>query len=259
MKRSSRALVALAPRRLPRAGRPSPTKRRSARTSPSALPDFPKIDEVTKTAIPGIYELRIGTDILYTDEHGNYLIEGQLIDTKTRTNLTEQRISKLTAIDFKTPAAEGRDRLEAGHRRAKAGRLRRSELRLLQEVRARPAGGQGRHRLHLPLSDPRRRLAREVEADLVRQGQHQGLARLDDQGHARSTDSPDCDASVLQRNFAFGQKHRINGTPGLVFEDGSQQRRRARRRAGREAARRQPRQAAGLSAASGARHRAYIR
>ena len=34
--------------------------------------------------------------------------------------------------------------------------------------------------------------------------------------------SPNCDASALQRNFAFGKKHRINGTPGLVFEDGSQ-------------------------------------
>ena len=41
------------------------------------LPHFPKIDEVTKTPIPGIYELRIGTDMFYTDEQGNYLIEGQ--------------------------------------------------------------------------------------------------------------------------------------------------------------------------------------
>ena len=31
------------------------------------------------------------------------------------------------------------------------------------------------------------------------------------------------DTSALQRNFAFGQKHRIRGTPGLVFEDGRQQ------------------------------------
>jgi len=39
------------------------------------LPDFPKIDEVTKTPIPGLYELRIGTDVLYSDEQGNHLIE----------------------------------------------------------------------------------------------------------------------------------------------------------------------------------------
>ena len=66
------------------------------------LPQFPKIDEVSKTAIPGIWELRVGNDILYTDEQGNHLLEGQLIDTRTRTNLTEARIARLTAIDFKT-------------------------------------------------------------------------------------------------------------------------------------------------------------
>ncbi len=38
--------------------------------------------------------------MLYTDEQGNHLIEGSLIDTKTRANLTEARVSKLTAIDF---------------------------------------------------------------------------------------------------------------------------------------------------------------
>ena len=37
------------------------------------------------------------------------------------------------------------------------------------------------------------------------------------------SDSPQCDSSALQRNFAFGQKHRIRGTPGLVFEDGRSQ------------------------------------
>src|SRR5689334_18044754 len=64
------------------------------------LPDFPKIDEVSKTPIAGIYELRIGSEVLYTDEQGAYLIEGSLIDTKTRSNLTEARVAKLTAIDF---------------------------------------------------------------------------------------------------------------------------------------------------------------
>ena len=64
------------------------------------LTNLPKIDEVGKTPIPGVYEVRMGTEILYTDEQGNYLIEGSLIDTKARTNLTEARINKLTAIDF---------------------------------------------------------------------------------------------------------------------------------------------------------------
>jgi len=49
------------------------------------LPNFPAIDEVSKTPIPGIFELRVGTDVLYTDEQGQYVIQGSLIDTKTPT------------------------------------------------------------------------------------------------------------------------------------------------------------------------------
>lgn len=39
--------------------------------------------------------------IFYTDAEGNYLLHGNLLDTKARKNLTEERIEKLTAIDFK--------------------------------------------------------------------------------------------------------------------------------------------------------------
>ncbi|MGL6110308.1 MAG: DsbC family protein, partial [Rubrivivax sp.] len=66
------------------------------------LPQFPKIDEISKTPIPGLFEVRIGHEILYSDEQGNYLIQGNLIDTKTRADLTEARLSKLSAIDFAT-------------------------------------------------------------------------------------------------------------------------------------------------------------
>ena len=37
----------------------------------------------------------------------------------------------------------------------------------------------------------------------------------------RSPRAPTATSSALQRNVALGRKHRINGTPGLVFEDGT--------------------------------------
>ncbi|MBA4113394.1 MAG: disulfide isomerase, partial [Verminephrobacter sp.] len=64
------------------------------------IPQFEKIDEIQATAMPGLYEVRIGTDLFYTDAKGNYLIQGELFDTKARRNLTEDRITKLTAVDF---------------------------------------------------------------------------------------------------------------------------------------------------------------
>ncbi len=29
-----------------------------------------------------------------------------------------------------------------------------------------------------------------------------------------------CDTAAIQRNVAFGQKHKLNGTPAIVFQDG---------------------------------------
>ena len=67
---------------------------------PERLPNLPKIDEVVKTAVPGIWEVRIGADLFYTDDQGSHLFTGELIDTRTRANLTKERIEKLTAFDF---------------------------------------------------------------------------------------------------------------------------------------------------------------
>ena len=66
------------------------------------LPNLPAIDEISKTPMPGIFEVRVNqSDLFYTDAEGNYLIQGSMIDTKARVDLTEQRMEKLTAIAFK--------------------------------------------------------------------------------------------------------------------------------------------------------------
>ncbi len=37
---------------------------------PAHLPDLPRIDEVRATPLPGLYEVRLGADVVYTDEQG---------------------------------------------------------------------------------------------------------------------------------------------------------------------------------------------
>jgi len=62
-----------------------------------------KVEDVRKTPLPGIYEVRIGHDLLYVDERGQYLFyEGSLIEMKTQRNLTQERAEELLTIDFKT-------------------------------------------------------------------------------------------------------------------------------------------------------------
>jgi thiol:disulfide interchange protein DsbC len=185
------------------------------------LPDFPKIDEVSKTPIPGIYELRIGTEVLYTDEQGNHLIEGSLIDTKTRANLTEARVSKLTAIDFsKLPLKDAIVwKQGTGERKLvvfadpNCGYCKKFE-RDLQEVKNVTV-----YTFLYPIlggDSPEKSKKIWCAKDNTRAWRDWMIKGVPVQ------DSPDCDASALQRNFVFGKKHRINGTPGLVFEDGTQ-------------------------------------
>jgi thiol:disulfide interchange protein DsbC len=184
------------------------------------LPDFPKIDEINKTAVPGIYELRIGTDIFYSDEQGQHLIQGQLIETRTRTNLTQARIEKLTAINF-------------------------ASLPLKDAVVSKQ--GTGARRL-VVFSDPNCGYCKKLERDLVQlkdvtiytfiypilgedsADKARNIWCAKDQiktwrswmldGAEPLKAMGQCDPSVLQRNTEMGHKYRINGTPALVFENG---------------------------------------
>ena len=66
----------------------------------AAYPKF-KVDSVTKTQYPGLYEVFMGGQILYTDEKFNYLIaEGRLVDPKTKKDVTGERLEELTKVDF---------------------------------------------------------------------------------------------------------------------------------------------------------------
>jgi len=60
------------------------------KTLTERLPSLPKIEEISKTPMPGVFEIRVQcNEILYADAKGDFLIKGALIDTKQKLNLTE--------------------------------------------------------------------------------------------------------------------------------------------------------------------------
>lgn len=59
-----------------------------------------KVDGVRKTPYLGLYEVRLGNQLYYTDEKVTYIFDGSIIEAKTRTNLTEERINQISAIKF---------------------------------------------------------------------------------------------------------------------------------------------------------------
>jgi thiol:disulfide interchange protein DsbC len=61
-----------------------------------------KVDGVRRAPVAGMWEVQIGTDLIYVDDKGQHgFVEGQLIDLKSNRNLTQERVDELTAVNFK--------------------------------------------------------------------------------------------------------------------------------------------------------------
>jgi thiol:disulfide interchange protein DsbC len=183
---------------------------------------FPPIDEVSKSPIPGLYEVRLGSDIIYADEEGNHIfLESQLIDSRTRTNLTEARLNALGAIDF--PKLPFKDAIVW-------------------------KSGTGKRRL-VVFSDPNCGYCKRLEADLQKLKDitiytfiipvlgADSIAKSKNIWCAKdktatwlawmlkSQTPPEaqanCDAGAIERNSTLARKHRVRGTPAIVFPDNS--------------------------------------
>lgn len=63
------------------------------------FPDI-RIESLSKSPIPGLYELYYGGRIVYVDEKVNYVLQGPLLDAKGRWNLTAESLGKFAAIPF---------------------------------------------------------------------------------------------------------------------------------------------------------------
>jgi len=185
------------------------------------IPQFKTLDEVSKTAIPGLYELRVnGSEIFYTDAKGNYLIEGSLIDLKAQRNLTEERVNKLTAIKFEDLPLKDAFTIVRGNGKRKVavfedpncGYCKRFErdLQKVDDVTV--------YMFLYPI----------LGADSGEKSKAIWCAK--DPGKAwqdwmvREQPTPaapaGCDISALKRNTEFGHKYKISGTPTLFFTDG---------------------------------------
>ncbi len=184
------------------------------------IPQLQKIDEVTKSPMPGLYEVRVnGTDILYTDAEGNFLVQGNLIDTKQRRNLTEERIEKLTAIDFNSLPLKDAFTIVRGDGKRKmavfedpnCGYCKRFEADL-QKV--------NNVTVHMFLYPILSKDSHDKSKNIWC-AKDRSKAWLDWMVRDVPPAAGSCDTAALTRNIEFGKKHKITGTPTLIFADGS--------------------------------------
>lgn len=186
------------------------------------LPQIKAIDEVTKSPIPGLYELRInGHEIYYTDAQGNYLIEGNVIDLRAKRNLTEERVAKLTAIKFDDLPFKDAFTIVRGNGKRKlavfedpnCGYCKRFE-RDLQKI--------DNVTVYMFLY-PILGADSGEKSKAIWCAKDQGKAWMDwmvrDQAAPAATAG--CDTTALTRNVDLGRNHKITGTPTLIFGDGN--------------------------------------
>lgn len=182
------------------------------------FPNMGKIEHIKKTPYGGLYEVVIGEQLVYTDEKGQYLFDGRVIDAQTRRDLTEERRQQLFAIDFNAlPLNLAVKKIKGNGKRRMAyftdpncGYCKRLEKEL---------GKVSDVTLYLflyPIFQGSDEIVRNVHCakdpvkawdNLMLNGEKPATAR--------------CKVPTEQV-LALGRKMRVNGTPNLIFGNGAQ-------------------------------------
>jgi len=185
-------------------------------------PNQIQIESVTKTPLAGMYEVYADGQLHYTDEKASFLfLNAQMVDTDKKTNLTEERMSKLTAIRFDQLP------LNLAFKRVK---------------------GNGSRKLAV-FSDPDCPYCKRVEGDLAKlenvtiytflypidslhpQAREKAKRIWCSSNRTKAWDdalqrdvmpsaSPNCENPV-DKTVELGGKYKVTGTPTLVFIDGT--------------------------------------
>ncbi len=182
----------------------------------------PAVESVTRTGYGGLYEVVLKNgQLVYTDGETRFIIDGSLIDTATRLDVTQARMNQLSAIDF-------------------------SKLPLDQAVKL--VKGKGT-RVIATFEDPNcsycKRLAQEVARmddvtvytflypilgeDSTAKSTNIWCAREQERARVwtgwmvdgKVPEKADCDTSAITRNVELGRSLRINGTPTIFLANGT--------------------------------------
>lgn len=182
------------------------------------LPNFAPINEVSKSEVPGIYEVRInGSEIVYTDAGGNYLLMGKMIDVKSKRSLTDEHLERLNTVKFKDlPVADSITIVRGNGARKVAifedpncGYCKKLErdLQKLENVTI--------HVFLYPILGP----DSMEKSKGIWCAQDKSLAWQDwmVRNQAAQPAGPECETISIHRNIEFGKRNNIKGTPTIYF------------------------------------------
>lgn len=179
-----------------------------------------KIDSVNKTPYGGLYEVRMGPEIVYTDAKASFIFVGSILDNKATTNFTKQRVDQITKVNFnELPLDSAVKYVKGDGKRVIAifedpncgycKKFRRS-LQTLDNVTIYTF-------MYNILADDSAQKSRDIWCSPNR-------SKAWDEWMLEGKVAPTAPANCQTPNdkvFALGQKLRVTGTPTVIFTDGS--------------------------------------
>ncbi len=182
------------------------------------LPDA-TIKSVDKSPVPGLYEVNLGQQIVYSDASGNYLLMGDLVDTRTRTNLTEARLSETNKIDFAKLPFEDAVKVVKGNGARKIAVFSDPNCPYCKQLETtlKSVDNVTIYTFLYPILSPdSTSKSKSIWCSKDRSMAWEGWM-LD---HTVPTAAATCDTTVLDKNVKLGQSIKVDGTPTVFLADG---------------------------------------
>lgn len=174
--------------------------------------------EVTKTTF-GWYEVYAGGRLFYTDEDVNYFFLGNIVEAKTMSNITAQRLQKLSAIKFESLPLDFAIKTVRGNGKRKVAVFSDPDCPYCKRLEKDLANVTDVtiYTFLYPIPSLHPDAARKSKAIWCAPNRQKAWDDYMLRGVLAADKSCDSPIDEIQ---AVGQKYKMNGTPTLVFADG---------------------------------------
>lgn len=178
------------------------------------------VDSVGRTPYAGLYEVVLKTgEIVYTDEKVGFVVNGEIIDARSRKSVTQARLKELSVIDFSTlPLNQAIKQVKGNGKRVLAtfedpncGFCKRlgKDLARMSDVTV--------YTFLMPM----------LGEDSVTKSNHIWCARDRAKAwndwivDAKVPTAANCDTTAVTKNVELGKRLKVNGTPTMFLTDGT--------------------------------------
>lgn len=179
-----------------------------------------KIDSVIKTPYGGLYEVRMGSEIVYTDEKAKYIFVGSIIDVKGTVNFTKQRTDELNRVNFSELPLDAAVKYVKGDGKRVIAIFEDPNCGYCKKFRKTLQGVDNitiYTFMYNILSDDSVTKSRDIWCSADR-------SKAWDEWMMNGKVAPTAAASCKtphEQVLALGKKYRVTGTPTVIFADGS--------------------------------------